>query len=93
MKDCVKDNKHLSEYKFCPSDVKLLYHLKIKLNPIQNFIMSLVSISNRKHKRLGSSEVLLQLSQFCPDYFNEKYGLLFNTTQSGRASMSSIIVE
>ena len=28
---------HLVEYKLCPSDVKVLHPLKLKLNPIQNF--------------------------------------------------------
>ena len=43
---------HLTKYKLFPSDVKLLYPLKIKLNPIQNFIISRVSISSRKQNPL-----------------------------------------
>ena len=70
---------HLAEYKFFPSVVKLLYPLKIKLNPIQNFIKSLVNTSNRKQKPLDQVSFLLWLSQFCPDYFNEKYGLIKST--------------
>ena len=70
---------HLVEYKFVPSVVKLLYPLKIKLNPIQNFIISLVNTSNRKQKPLDQAPFLLWLSRFCPDYFNEKYGSIKST--------------
>ena len=48
----------------------------MKPNPIQNIIISLVSISNRKQKPLDQ---LLQFSQLCLDYFSVKYGLVKNT--------------
>ena len=70
---------HLTEHKLFPSNVILFYPLKIKLDPIQNFIISLFSISNRKQKPLDQTRFLLQLSQFCTGYSNEKYGLIKKT--------------
>ena len=62
---------HLVEYKLCPSDVKVLHPLKLKLNPIQNFIRlrlsisknirelsNILGISNRKQKPLDQARFL-----------------------------------
>ena len=42
----------LVEYKLFSFHIKVLHPLKIKPNPIKNFIISLISISNRKQKHL-----------------------------------------
>ena len=70
---------HLVEYKLFHPDVKILYPLYITIDPIQNFVILLVSISSRKQKPLDQARLFLQLSQFHSDYFNEKYGLVKNT--------------
>ena len=51
---------HLVEYKLFPFNVKLLHPMKIKLTPIQNFFISLVSILNRKQTH-GSSKVFVAI--------------------------------
>ena len=70
---------HLVKDKLFHSDVKILYPLYITIDPIQNFVILLVSISSRKQKPLDQARLFLQLSQFRSDYFNEKYGLVKNT--------------
>ena len=70
---------HLVEYKLFHPDVKILYPLYITIDPIQNFVILLVSISSRNQKPLDQARLFLQLSQFRSNYFNEKYGLVKNT--------------
>ena len=50
---------NLVEYKLFSTDLKLLYPLKTKLSPIQNFIVLLVRILNRKQKPLHQVRFLL----------------------------------
>ena len=50
---------NLVEYKLFSTDVKLLYPLKAKLNPIHNFTALLVRILNRKQNPLHQVRFLL----------------------------------